>query len=93
VLYDEPTTGLDPIMADVINDLIIKLDEQLDVTSVAVTHDMASAYKIADKIAMMYGGQIIASGTPEEIKDSDDEFVRQFIEGSAEGPIDVIGGA
>jgi phospholipid/cholesterol/gamma-HCH transport system ATP-binding protein len=93
VLYDEPTTGLDPIMSDVINDLIIKLDEQLDVTSVAVTHDMASAYKIADHIAMMYGGKIIASGTPEEIKNSDDPFVRQFIEGSAEGPIDVIGGA
>jgi len=93
VLYDEPTTGLDPIMADVINDLIIKLDEQLDVTSIAVTHDMASAYKIADRIAMMYGGKIVAIGTPEEIRDSEDEYVRQFITGTAEGPIDVIGGA
>jgi len=93
VLYDEPTTGLDPIMADVINDLIIKLDEQLDVTSIAVTHDMASAYKIADRIAMMFGGKIIAVGTPDEIKNSDDVYVQQFINGRAEGPIDVIGGA
>lgn len=93
VLYDEPTTGLDPIMADVINDLIIKLDEQLDVTSIAVTHDMASAYKIADRIAMMYGGKIIAVGTPDEIKNSDNEYVQQFINGEAQGPIDVIGGA
>jgi phospholipid/cholesterol/gamma-HCH transport system ATP-binding protein len=93
VLYDEPTTGLDPIMADVINELIIKLDEQLDVTSIAVTHDMASAYKIADRIAMMYGGKIIAVGTPEEIKNSDNEYVQQFINGEAKGPIDVIGGA
>jgi phospholipid/cholesterol/gamma-HCH transport system ATP-binding protein len=93
VLYDEPTTGLDPIMADVINDLIIKMDEQLDVTSIAVTHDMASAYKIADRIAMMYGGKIIALGAPDEIKESHDEYVQQFINGSAQGPIDVIGGA
>lgn len=92
VLYDEPTTGLDPIMADVINDLIIKLDEHLDVTSIAVTHDMASAYKIADRIAMLYGGKIIALGAPEEIKNSDNEYVQQFINGNAEGPIDVIGG-
>ncbi len=93
VLYDEPTTGLDPIMADVINDLIIKLDEQLDVTSVVVTHDMASAYKIADRIAMMYGGKIITVGAPEDIKESHNEYVQQFINGSAHGPIDVIGGA
>jgi len=93
VLYDEPTTGLDPIMADVINDLIIKMDEQLDVTSIVVTHDMASAYKIADRIAMMYGGKIIALGAPDDIKGSHDEYVQQFINGSAQGPIDVIGGA
>lgn len=93
VLYDEPTTGLDPIMADVINDLIIKMDEQLDVTSIVVTHDMASAYKIADRIAMMYGGKIIALGAPDDIKHSHDVYVQQFINGSAEGPIDVIGGA
>ena len=93
VLYDEPTTGLDPIMADVINDLIIKMDEELGVTSIVVTHDMASAYKIADRIAMMYGGKIIALGAPDEIKGSHDEYVQQFINGSAQGPIDVIGGA
>ncbi len=93
VLYDEPTTGLDPIMADVINELIIKLSEQLDVTSVVVTHDMVSAYKIADRIAMMYGGKIIAVGPPEEIKNSADAYVQQFITGRAEGPIDVVGGA
>ncbi|MEE8639067.1 MAG: ABC transporter ATP-binding protein [bacterium] len=93
VLYDEPTTGLDPIMADVINDLIIKMDEELDVTSIVVTHDLASAYKIADRIAMMYGGKIIALGAPDEIKESPDEYVQQFINGSAQGPIDVIGGA
>jgi phospholipid/cholesterol/gamma-HCH transport system ATP-binding protein len=93
VLYDEPTTGLDPIMADVINELIIKLDEQLDVTSIAVTHDMASAYKIADRIAMMYGGKIIAVGTPDDIKNSANDYVQQFINGEAQGPIDVIGGA
>ncbi len=93
VLYDEPTTGLDPIMADVINDLIIKMDEELDVTSIVVTHDLASAYKIADRIAMMYGGKIIALGAPDEIKGSHDEYVQQFINGSAQGPIDVIGGA
>ncbi len=93
VLYDEPTTGLDPIMADVINDLIIKMDEELDVTSIVVTHDLASAYKIADRIAMMYGGKISALGAPDEIKESPDEYVQQFINGSAQGPIDVIGGA
>jgi len=93
VLYDEPTTGLDPIMADVINELIIKLSEQLDVTSVVVTHDMVSAYKIADRIAMMYGGKIIAVGSAQEIKESQDPFVQQFVTGRAVGPIDVIGGA
>jgi phospholipid/cholesterol/gamma-HCH transport system ATP-binding protein len=93
VLYDEPTTGLDPIMADVINDLIIKLSDHLAVTSIVVTHDMVSAYKIADRIAMMYGGKIIAVGTPEEIKSSADAVVQQFITGRGEGPIDVIGGA
>jgi len=93
MLYDEPTTGLDPIMADVINELIIKLDEQLNVTSIAVTHDMVSAYKIADRIAMMYGGKIVAVGTPAEIRESQDPVIQQFINGRAEGPIDVIGGA
>lgn len=87
VLYDEPTTGLDPIMADVINDLIIHLRNQLNITSVAVTHDMVSAYKIASRIAMMYEGKIIKIGTPDEIRHSADPIVRQFISGSASGPI------
>jgi len=91
VLYDEPTTGIDPIMADVINDLIIKLSDHLGVTSVVVTHDIISAYKIADRIAMMYGGKIIALGTADEIRQSDNPYVQQFITGRAEGPIDVIG--
>lgn len=91
LLYDEPTTGLDPIMADAINDLIIKMREELDVTSVTITHDMKSAYKIADTIAMLYNGVIIATGTSEEMQNSADPFVRQFIEGRADGPIIVEG--
>lgn len=87
LLYDEPTTGLDPIMADAINELIIRLHDRLKVTSVAVTHDMKSAYKIATRIAMMYQGRIIQTGTPDEIRDSKDRIVQQFITGSATGPI------
>ncbi len=91
LLYDEPTTGLDPIMADAINDLIIKMRETLSVTSVTITHDMRSAYKIADTIAMLYNGVIIEKGTPDEIRNSDNPVVRQFIEGRAEGPISLEG--
>ena len=91
LLYDEPTTGLDPIMADAIKDLIIKMREELDVTSVTITHDMKSAYKIADTIAMLYNGVIISTGSSEEIQNSADPVVRQFIEGRAEGPIIVEG--
>jgi phospholipid/cholesterol/gamma-HCH transport system ATP-binding protein len=91
LLYDEPTTGLDPITADAINDLIIKMREELKVTSVAITHDMKSAYKIADTIAMLYNGVIISSGDPEEIQNTSDAVVRQFIEGRAYGPIVVEG--
>jgi phospholipid/cholesterol/gamma-HCH transport system ATP-binding protein len=91
LLYDEPTTGLDPIMADAINDLIIDMKQKLSVTSVAITHDMHSAYKIADRIAMLYEGSIIATGTPDEIKNTDNAIVRQFITGSAVGPIKIEG--
>ncbi len=87
VLYDEPTTGLDPIMADAINDLIIHLHDKLQITSIAVTHDMVSAYKIADRIAMLYKGKIIEVGTPDEIKRSSNKVVQQFIHGEAVGPI------
>ena len=87
VLYDEPTTGIDPIMADIINDLIIALRDQLKVTSVVVTHDMRSAYKVADRIAMLYNGVIVEVGTPEAIRASTNPIVQQFIKGEARGPI------
>ena len=87
ILYDEPTTGLDPIMADAINNLIIDFHDKLKMTSIAVTHDMRSAYKIADKIAMLYNGKIVSVGTPDEIKSTDNPIVKQFINGEAEGPI------
>lgn len=90
ILYDEPTTGLDPINADVINELILEMQEQLKVTSVVVTHDMVSAYKVANRIAMLHDGKIIAVGTPDEIKNSKDPLVKQFITGSAHGPISVF---
>lgn len=87
ILYDEPTTGVDPIMADIINDLIISLRDQLKVTSVVVTHDMTSAYKVADRIAMLYNGNIVEVGSPKEIRASSNPMVQQFIQGKAEGPI------
>jgi len=87
ILYDEPTTGIDPIMGDAINDLVIELHNKLNVTAVAVTHDMNSAYKIADRIAMLYNGKIITVGAPNEIKNTRDPIVRQFITGAGKGPI------
>jgi len=87
ILYDEPSTGVDPIMADAINTLIIDLHSKLSVTSIAVTHDMRSAYKIADRIGMLYQGKIIEIGTPQEIESTKNPIVHQFITGSAQGPI------
>ncbi len=87
ILYDEPTTGLDPITADSINDLIIDLRKKLGVTSVAITHDMHSAYKISDRIAMLYKGEILETGTPDQIRSTTNPIVHQFITGSAVGPI------
>ncbi|MCM8775018.1 MAG: ABC transporter ATP-binding protein [Candidatus Omnitrophica bacterium] len=87
ILYDEPTTGLDPINADAINDLILRMQERLKITSVVVTHDMKSAYKVANRIAMLYQGKIIGIGTPEEIKNIQNPIIQQFITGSAQGPI------
>ena len=87
ILYDEPTTGIDPITADSINELIRSLHDKLKVTSVVVTHDMKSAYHIADKIAMMYQGKIISEGKPQEIQETKDPVVFQFINGLAKGPI------
>lgn len=87
MLYDEPTTGVDPIMGDAVNDLILELHNKLKVTGIAVTHDMTSAYKIANRIAMLYNGKIIIFGTPDEVKSSKDPIVRQFITGAGKGPI------
>lgn len=89
ILYDEPTSGLDPVSSEAINDLILDMQKKLGVTSVVVTHDMHSAYKVANRIAMIYDGKIIGSGTPEEIKNSQDPYVRQFVTGSVEGPMPV----
>jgi len=87
ILYDEPSTGIDPIRADSINDLINDLKRDLRVTSVVITHDMVSSYKVADRIAMLYEGRIIEIGTPAEIQASSNPIVRQFIHGQARGPI------
>jgi len=82
ILYDEPTTGLDPVMADTINDLVIRTRERMAVTSVAVTHDLHSAYRIADRIAMMANGKITTIGTPSQIQQSQDPGVRRFLDTS-----------
>jgi phospholipid/cholesterol/gamma-HCH transport system ATP-binding protein len=89
IMYDEPTTGLDPIMADIINDLIIKVNDNKKIMSIVITHDMVSAYKISDKIAVLYQGRIIETGSPDEIRNTRNPVVRQFIEGKAEGPIQI----
>ena len=89
IFFDEPTTGLDPIMADVINDLIIESARGLGASTLTITHDMASARKIADRIAMLYQGKIIWSGTVKEMDKSDNPYLRQFISGSSHGPIKV----
>lgn len=87
MLYDEPSTGVDPIRADAINELINKLKIEMGVTSMVITHDMASSYKVADRIAMLYEGRIIEVGTPEEIRNSANPIIQQFIHGYADGPI------
>jgi len=87
ILYDEPSTGIDPIRADAINDLIIRMKHELNVSTVIITHDMTSAYKVADKIAMLYAGRIIEEGVPADIKNSQNPVVQQFIRGRAKGPI------
>jgi phospholipid/cholesterol/gamma-HCH transport system ATP-binding protein len=87
IFFDEPTTGLDPIMGDVINDLIVKCVREVGTTAVSITHDMVSARKIADRIAMLHGGRIVWSGSATEIDRSGNPYVDQFINGRAEGPI------
>ncbi len=89
LFFDEPTTGLDPIMADVINRLIVDLVQGLGATTISITHDMVSARKIADRIAMLHKGRIVWQGPTAEIDRTDNPFVDQFVHGSAEGPIEM----
>ena len=89
VLYDEPTSGLDPVTAGAIDDLIVSLQKRLKVTSVVVTHDMESAYQVANRIAMLYDGKIIGCDAPEGIRNSKNPVIRQFVTGSSTGPIPV----
>ncbi|MHC4223261.1 MAG: ABC transporter ATP-binding protein [Planctomycetota bacterium] len=87
ILYDEPTTGLDPVTAHIIDQLIVDLRAKLGVTSVVVSHDMEGVYRVADRVAMLYDGRVIAMGTPEDFRTSVDPIVRQFVSGALEGPL------
>ena len=87
LLFDEPTTGLDPVISDIIAELICEMDMKLGTTTVTITHDMKVAFKVADRVAMLYNGSIIEQGTPEKFQESTNPIVRQFIEGRAEGPL------
>lgn len=90
ILFDEPTSGLDPIMSAHIDNLIVEIQKRLNVTCIIISHDIQSTFRIAHKIAMLYDGKIIAEGTPEEMKTLDNPFLKQFIEGSSKGPIQVV---
>jgi len=90
VLYDEPTTGLDPVTAEGINELIVRLEERLNVTAIAVTHDMKSAFTIGTRIAMLHEGQIVFNGSVEDAKTTDDPMLRQFIAGEVTGPLEPL---
>jgi phospholipid/cholesterol/gamma-HCH transport system ATP-binding protein len=87
LLYDEPTAGLDPVIASTINDLILDMQKKLGVTSILVTHDMSSVFKVADRIAMLLRGRIAKLGTPAEFRASEDPVIRQFVYGESEGPL------
>jgi len=87
VFYDEPTSGLDPVVSGVIDELIMNLSRGMNITSVVVTHDTRSAFKIAHKMVVLFRGKVVAEGTPEEIQNSSDPLVQQFIAGSPDGPI------
>ena len=89
VFYDEPTAGLDPVVCHVVDQLILDLTKKLNLTSVVVTHNMESIWRIADRAAMIYQGRILEVGTPEQIKRSKNEIVQQFIHGNIEGPIQI----
>ena len=90
ILYDEPTTGLDPIMSDVINELIRSIQRRMSVTSVVVTHDLHSAWKVGDRLALLHEGRVQFTGTPVEAEATSDMLVRQFIEGRSEGPVAAV---
>ena len=90
ILYDEPTTGLDPVTSAVIDELMIRMREKLDVTSIVITHDMRSAYRVGTRIAMLYEGKVRQVGTVEEIRHSSDPIVRQFVEGRPDIDLDAI---
>jgi phospholipid/cholesterol/gamma-HCH transport system ATP-binding protein len=90
VLFDEPTTGLDPVMTEAINQLIIDTQKNFNLTCVVISHDIQSIFRIGHKIAMLYEGQIIAYGTPDEIQASDNPVMKQFLSGSVDGPIKVL---
>jgi len=90
VLFDEPTTGLDPVMTEAINELIVETQRKFDLTCVVISHDVQSIFTVGHKIAMLYEGKIIEHGTPEKIKMSSNPVLRQFLSGSLEGPISVI---
>jgi phospholipid/cholesterol/gamma-HCH transport system ATP-binding protein len=87
ILYDEPTSGLDPVTSSTINELILDLQRKMSVTSILVTHDMSSAFRVANRMGMILAGRIIKVGTPDEFRTSDDPMVRQFINGESEGPL------
>jgi phospholipid/cholesterol/gamma-HCH transport system ATP-binding protein len=90
ILYDEPTTGLDPIMSDVINELIRSIQKRTGVTSVVVTHDLHSAWKVGDRLALLHEGRVQFTGTPAEAQATNDLLVRQFIEGRSDGPVHAV---
>ena len=87
LLFDEPTTGLDPVISDVVAELILEMDRTLDTTTVTITHDMKVAFKIADRVAFLHEGRIVEQGTPEAFQASTNPIVQQFIQGRAEGPL------
>jgi phospholipid/cholesterol/gamma-HCH transport system ATP-binding protein len=87
IFFDEPTTGLDPIMSNIINELIVQAQRELNATTITITHDMESAYKIASEIALLYNGKILWRGTKDEIHNTDNPYVKQFINGYIEGPM------
>ena len=89
LLYDEPTSGLDPVIASVIDELIMQMRDKLGVTSIVVSHSITSIFRISDKIAMIHNGEVLATGTPDQIRNCDNPIVRQFIEGKSQGPIEV----